>query len=335
MLEEFVCVRVVQGWGMDLGLIQVDRDLTWFALVFHPDRTLYLRYGTRAGQDAGTHVSLAGFKNALGRALEIHAAYPGNRKQLEGKLAPPPPWRTPEAMPALGEQFKQRADSRKGCIHCHNIHEGDVVSRWRGRKGVPDGVLWPFPMPDLLGLEVDEAAGTVLKAVAAGTPAAKGGLQAGDVVSRMDGQAVFTLADVQWALQQAKEGGSVRIEVLREGKVVPVTLAVPKGWRRAAGFDWRVSAGRLAMSVLGFRGDPVEGGLRVGKLISPKSPNGNKAALALLQEGDLILFVDGKPVPESEGDLLAYVIQGRKPGERLVLELRRGGKVVKVVLPVG
>jgi hypothetical protein len=59
------------------------------------------------------------------------------------------------------------------------------------------------------------------------SPASRAGVEIGDVVLRYDGQSIFTAHELQAATQQGQAGISTRLEVLREGQVV--TLSVPRG----------------------------------------------------------------------------------------------------------
>lgn len=58
------------------------------------------------------------------------------------------------------------------------------------------------------------------------SPAAQGGLAAGDVIGRIDGHEVKTLADMAALLQHAKADQQVRFEVQREGQLVEVTVTL-------------------------------------------------------------------------------------------------------------
>src|SRR5438046_8742558 len=41
LLEKFVCVRLVQAYGMDLSLFQFDMDLNWAVVIMNGDRSIY------------------------------------------------------------------------------------------------------------------------------------------------------------------------------------------------------------------------------------------------------------------------------------------------------
>jgi S1-C subfamily serine protease len=63
--------------------------------------------------------------------------------------------------------------------------------------------------------------------VRSGTPAAEAGLQAGDVVTAVDGDAVGSAAALQSAIDAKKPGDRVIVDYLRSGerRTVTVTLA--------------------------------------------------------------------------------------------------------------
>jgi putative serine protease PepD len=82
-----------------------------------------------------------------------------------------------------------------------------------------------------LGVSVTEAtggtAGAQLADVRSGTPAAEAGLQAGDVVTSVDGDPVGSAAALQSAIDAKKPGDRVIVDYLRNGerRTVTVTLA--------------------------------------------------------------------------------------------------------------
>jgi S1-C subfamily serine protease len=57
-----------------------------------------------------------------------------------------------------------------------------------------------------------------------GTPAAKAGLKAGDILVRFDGKNVQNLMDFTVLLRQKKPGDEVEVQVLRDGKPVNVKV---------------------------------------------------------------------------------------------------------------
>ena len=47
LLKQFVCVRAVQMWGLDLDKYQFDGFMTWAVFFLNADGTIYGRYGSR------------------------------------------------------------------------------------------------------------------------------------------------------------------------------------------------------------------------------------------------------------------------------------------------
>jgi len=74
-----------------------------------------------------------------------------------------------------------------------------------------------------LGLEPD-AKVAYIGEVTAGSPAAAAGLQIGDVVIRMNGQAIGGRNDLTRRIGQVRPGESVRLEILRDGRRQTVTV---------------------------------------------------------------------------------------------------------------
>jgi hypothetical protein len=237
-MAKFVCVRVVQGWGIDLNLYQFDFRQTWAAFFLNPDKTVYGRYGTESTfKNSGTTNTLEGFKKAVKAALDLHAGYPANKAELDAKTGPAAPWKTPETIPFLqGKPPSKAPYSGKGtaCIHCHAAWGGVVKSLEQAKQPVPLKLQAPWPMPDVVGLDLDPKEKATVTGVDAGSAAEKAGFKAGDVVVTMEGQPIVSIADVQWVLHNAKDTGPVKAEVERGGQKTPLTLTLAAGWRNAA-----------------------------------------------------------------------------------------------------
>ncbi len=64
LMNQFVCVRIIQAWGLDLSLFQYDMNMSWAAFLLNADRVIYGRYGTRAAQRNDQASTVSGFKLA-------------------------------------------------------------------------------------------------------------------------------------------------------------------------------------------------------------------------------------------------------------------------------
>ncbi len=61
-----------------------------------------------------------------------------------------------------------------------------------------------------------------------GTPAAKAGLKAGDILVEFDGKAIGNLYDFTYALRAKKPGDEVKVKVLRNGQPLEVSVVLTK-----------------------------------------------------------------------------------------------------------
>jgi S1-C subfamily serine protease len=80
-----------------------------------------------------------------------------------------------------------------------------------------------------MGIRIEDATGGAkITQVVKGGPAAKAGLQAGDVITSFDGQPITSADDITAAVSGAKSGESVQVTVKRDGstKHVSVTLGI-------------------------------------------------------------------------------------------------------------
>src|SRR5216683_1106246 len=76
-----------------------------------------------------------------------------------------------------------------------------------------------------------KAEGAVVTQVEPASPGAKAGLKTGDVITRLDGQPVSDAGELQVQVGQKRPGTTIKLEVMREGKIVdvPVTLEAMGG----------------------------------------------------------------------------------------------------------
>ena len=68
------------------------------------------------------------------------------------------------------------------------------------------------------GLSVNEDRGVLVVKVLPDSPAARAGLRAGDVISKLNGQTVTDASNVQQAVESSSVGGSVRVTLMRSGQ---------------------------------------------------------------------------------------------------------------------
>ncbi|HEV3029662.1 MAG TPA: PDZ domain-containing protein [Planctomycetota bacterium] len=225
-MDRFVCVRIVQGYGLDLSLFQFDWRQSWVVFLMNADRAIYGRYDAREAND------VLGLRKALEGALELHGNWPANRSELAGKTGPALRWKTPEEIPALQEKGKPRpVTGRNGCIHCHNVLEGATKSLEAAKEPVPERDLAPYPVPQRVGMMLSTRERATVSIIDRNSPAEKAGIREGDRIVRFGSQPILSWADVQWVLYLSKEADAIRVELDRAGTPVEATLTLPPGWR--------------------------------------------------------------------------------------------------------
>jgi hypothetical protein len=350
LMDKFVCVRLVQGYGLDLSFFQFDYDLNWAVVLMNADRTIYGRYGSKTGEKGNAaRVTIDGLRKALESALEFHKGYPGNAKEFEGKKGPAARWKSPELIPDMKNRPNAvPADgTRQKCIHCHMIREAELWTLRAAKEPIPETLLWAYPMPDAVGLSLDLKERATVKSVAEGSAADKGGFKAGDAIRRLQGQPILSVADVQWVLHNAKAPCTIEAEVEREGKPAKASISLAEGWRRGEDFTWRVQVWAMRHRLLGTQplealsaddrqkfGAPATGlALRIKGFPPNFVKDRNQEAAQKFQKDDVIVEVDGVKNLAGESGLLAHLFQ-KKPGEAAEFTVLRAGKSQTVSLTI-
>ncbi len=341
LLDEFVCVRIVQANAIDLAKFQHDFDQSFAAYLMNPDLTIYARFATRSERPEREDISLEGLRKAMDAALRMHRDYKAVKGSLAGKQVSASRYKTPREYPSLSTKFTDALDYDgqvvKSCMHCHQIREAERLVYRTAGKPIPDEIVYPYPDPNVLGLKLDPTEMAKVERVAAGSPAEKAGLREGDDIVALAGQPMLSIADVQWVLHTSPRARKLPAQIRRAGKTVDTVLDLPEGWRHGD-ISWRVSSWDLRRMALG--------GMRLDDL----TDNERKAAqlpletMALrvrhvgefgehavakragFQKGDVLVAFDGKRGRLSESDLLAYSTQRKRPGDVIEITILRDGK---------
>jgi len=255
-MDKFVCVRLVQANAMDLSLFQFDFDLTFAVFFMNADKTIYGRFGSRSERkDATKDISMEGFRKALAAALDLHKKYPSNKASLSSKQNQPPRFKVPEEYPSLRGKYKSTLDYEgkvvQSCMHCHQVGEAERTFFRADRKPIPDEVVYPWPMPNVIGLAFDPQEKAKVSGVAQESAAEQAGVKIGDEILTLQWQPILSIADVQWVLHNASQPATLTAEVLRGKKKLKLTLSLANDWRRHSDISWRTSSWDLRRMATG------------------------------------------------------------------------------------
>ena len=343
--EAFVAVRQVEMKGVDLSQFQFDYDLNWAAMFINADGTVYARYGTQSAKGADAYNSIESLEKTMRRVLALHKNYPANKATLAGKLGRPKPYKTALQMPGMKHRSKLAGSTaRNNCVHCHNIHDAEHEQLHDAGRLTHDA-LWRYPLPDNLGLQLDPGDGRIVTAVKANSPADKVGLRPGDVLSHADGQALTSIADLQWVLHNLPNTqASVTLKATRGERAIEKKLAMRAGWKKTD-ISWRGSLWSIK-PVLATWCAPMKEKqvklLRLAKGVKPLEvrwintgrPEGRNAKRAGLRQGDIIIGMEGKPLRMRSEHFNMHVKLNYKVGDKLPLTLLRKGKRIHFDWPL-
>ena len=340
LLDQFVCVRLINANALDLARFQFDYDLSYGVLFLNADGTTYGRYGSWKHQKNTQESATEGLSKAMRGALELHRGYPGNKVALAGKQPVATPFKTPVEIPQLAERYKPVLDWEgkvaASCVHCHMI--GAALQSWhrQQRKPMPESLIYPFPEPETLGMTLASEEVARVVSVVPGSVSAKAGIEAGDDLISLGGQPLVSIADVSYALHRTPDEAAVVCVLKRGGVEKTVTLTLSAGWRRKSDVTQRVTVwAERGMALGGLRLEPAEGqgmGLKVKGL--GKYGIHAAAQKAGFKEGDVILSFDGVTDPISEGELLGHLLQKHFPGDQVTVVVQRGGQQKELILPM-
>jgi len=188
------------------------------------------------------------------------------------------------------------------------------------------------------------AKGALVASVVPGNPAAKAGMQATDVILKVNGEPIDDSADLLKTVAGLKPGEKVRLVVWRGGKEIKLTavLGERSEARLAQNDELEESPEMEASTALGLTLRPVnkEPEARALGLDKPKGllvvdiASDSPAADVGLQVGDVILAANQRSVNTVDAFRNVVETDGKKKGALLLLIKRRGQNIVKTV-PIG
>jgi serine protease Do len=149
-------------------------------------------------------------------------------------------------------------------------------------------------LADSFGLK--KPAGALVGSVENGSPAAKAGLQPGDVIVRYNGKEITSSNELPVLVSNTAPGSVAKLDVVRKGesKNVEVTVGEVKDAKVAAADNPGQEQGRLGVAVRSLsREEQQQIGATSGVVVENAT---GAAAKAGIQAGDVILSINNTPV---------------------------------------
>jgi serine protease Do len=342
-MDQFVRVRLIQCNSVDLNLFHFDYDLTFAAFFMNADKTIYGRYGTRSShKEAEQDISIEGFSKAMQKVLELHRNFPSNKAILSGKTAPFSEFKIPQDYPQLEGRFQPWLDFggkvAASCIHCHMVGEADRRYRRTQKTEIPDKVIYPWPMPNVLGISLDPGEIATIESVTHGSVAELAGFKRGDKIESLNKQPIVSIADVQWVMHEAPEPSTLHAVIIRSGDRLDLELPLEQGWRRSSDIGWRTTSWdlrRMAAGGLKLRSMSREEisaidlpQNQMALLVEHVGQYGNHAIAkrAGFIKGDIMVSFDGKTESMRETEIFAHVLRHRPSGTSVEIKIIRKNK---------
>jgi serine protease Do len=228
---------------------------------------------------------------------------------------------------SVGIAFAIPAETVKSVIG--QLKDKGAVSRgWIGVQIQPVTA----DIADSLGLKGTQ--GALVAEPQANAPAVKAGIQAGDVITAVNGTPVRDARDLARQIGAMSPGTTVRLTVLQKGqeKNISVTLGELPNEREARATPESREQSGLALPRLGLTLAPaseVAGSGSEGVVVTQVEPDG-VAAEHGFKAGDVILEVAGRKVA-SPADVRASVGNAQREGKRTVLIRVKSGEGTKFV----
>lgn len=179
---------------------------------------------------------------------------------------------------------------------------------------------------------LDKAEGILISQVMTDSPAAKAGLQQGDIILKADGRAVDKVNEFRNGIAMKTPGSVINLDILRDGKPRQVKVTIGKQEGTESGQSpAEAKVGNLGLKLqaltpelageLGYQGEK-------GVIVAAVEPN-SAADRAGIERGDLIQEINRKPSTTTEE---ARQLLKSAAGKSVVLLVRHGEASRYVIL---
>jgi serine protease Do len=205
----------------------------------------------------------------------------------------------------------------------------------RGRIGVQ---IQPVTKDVAEAIGLGKPAGALVRSVEKDGPADKAGIEAGDIITKVEGKAVERSGDLPRIIGGIKPGTRATLGVFRRGATRDVTVTVgefedDRPQRRAQAEPGAAPAAKAALGLaVSDLSDAQKRELRVRGGVRVESVEG-AAARAGLREGDVLLSLDNVEITDSKQ--FASVAAKAEKSRAVSVLVRRGEWVQYLVIRPG
>ncbi len=221
--------------------------------------------------------------------------------------------------------FAQDCKDCKDCVDCVLVK---TVSIEKG--GVFMGV-YPADLDDTKREALDfEGEGVLIEDIVEDGPAQKAGVEAGDIIIKMDGKAIASNEELRKILKKRKSGDKMKILVNRDGEMMEFTLELVD--RPEEAFTYKTPKRQFKMKKGGFLGVEIIGleeqlaeyfKVKEGVLVEEVEED-SPAEKAGIKAGDVIVKIADEEIEDI--DDLVEEIRSHDPGSEVKIGIVRKGK---------
>ncbi|MBI1321685.1 PDZ domain-containing protein [bacterium] len=350
-MSRFVLARITYANGLDLRRFQFDWDQSFHVVFMDQDGRILGRFGTRSQRPEDEDMTAEGFRAAMQAALELQSMEDKAALALsvKGKEVAKASYARPELLPTLlgtyNSTLSKSGNIARSCIHCHQIRDAERNAIRLTGKPIEPKSLYPYPLPDVVGMRLSPDHAAKVMSVEPDSPAAAIGLKPGDEIVRLQGQALVSPADFQWILENTPETAELAFEIRNgKGESLKKTMKLAPGWRAKSDLSWRptswnlrrIAAGGLRLETLPDtekrnRGLPEDAMALYVKHVGQFGEHA-VAKKAGFVNGDVIVAVDGRTDLPTETSLFAYALD-RPKGTVLKFTVMRKDRRMEMSFP--
>ena len=231
---------------------------------------------------------------------------------------------------SVGIGFDIPADTAKRVI-AQLKENGHVTRGWLGVQ------IQPVTTGIANSLGLKKAEGAIVDSAQNGSPAARAGVQAGDVITAVNGTQVKDARELARTIGMLPPNASVKLDILRQGeaRTVTVTLAqMPDQQQTNASPEMQSPSHGVPHLGLTVAPASAVGAGQAGVVVTAVDPDG-PAAEAGFEAGNVILDVGGKAVTDAS-DILNALREAQAQGKHDVLmRVKAGDATHFVAVPLG